>query len=157
MNMFEEAKAMQGTLKLCRLTQKELGKRMGVSQSYVANKIRLLSLSEEEMRIINDAALSERHARCVLRLSDKNERIKILEKCINMNLTVRECEALVDTALIGNIKRDVACGEGQERIKSLTANIKQSIETLVSSGIHATERTSYYGNRMYITVCIDDI
>ena len=157
MNMFEEARAMQGTLKLCHLTQKQLGQRMGVSQSYIANKIRLLSLSDDEMKLINEEGLTERHARSLLRLSEKKERIEILKKCIKLNLTVRECEALVDTALIGNIKREVEKSEGQERIKSLAANIKKSIETLASSGIHATERTSYYGNRMYITVCIDDI
>ena len=43
--MFEEARAMSGTLKLCNITQKELAERMGVSQSYVANKLRLLSFS----------------------------------------------------------------------------------------------------------------
>ena len=44
MEMFDEARAMSGTLKLCNITQKELADRMGVSQSYVANKLRLLRL-----------------------------------------------------------------------------------------------------------------
>ncbi len=157
MNMFEEASAMQGTLELCRLTQKQLGERMGVSQSYIANKIRLLSLCEEERRIIEDCSLSERHARSVLRICDKEKRIEILKKCANLNLTVRECEALVDTALVRDLEQNIERGEGRKRIENLCEGIKRSVETLTASGITASERTSYYGNKMYITVCIDGI
>ena len=52
MEMFEEARAMSGTLKLCNITQKELAERMGVSQSYVANKLRLLSLAPHLEKLI---------------------------------------------------------------------------------------------------------
>ena len=52
MDMFDEARAMSGTLELCRITQKELADRMGVSQSYVANKLRLLALSPYMEKLI---------------------------------------------------------------------------------------------------------
>ena len=59
MNMFDEARAMSGTLLLCKITQRELAERLGVSQSYVANKIRLLSLSPDmEKKITESEKLS---------------------------------------------------------------------------------------------------
>ena len=154
--MFEEARAIEGTLVLCKLTQKQLGERLGVSQSYVANKIRLLSLSPEERKIIEDNGLSECHARCVLRLSDQAKRREILNKCVRQALTVRECEALVDTALVSELGRDIEANEGRKRIEHLSDGIKRSVEAISAAGIRASERTSYYGNKMYITVCIEN-
>ena len=45
MNMFEEARALYGTIKMCGVTQEEIAKKLSVSQSYVANKLRLLKFS----------------------------------------------------------------------------------------------------------------
>ena len=59
MDMFDEARAMSGTLKLCNITQKELAKSMGVSQSYVANKLRLLSFSPYVEKLIKKHGISE--------------------------------------------------------------------------------------------------
>ena len=94
--MFDEARAMSGTLKLCHLTQTELGERMGVSQSYIANKLRLLTLPPTVISMIRKNGVSERHARCILRLSTEEEQLDVLKKVISRSLTVRECEALVD-------------------------------------------------------------
>ena len=90
MNMFDEARAMSGTLQLCHITQRELAERMGVSQSYVANKLRLLAFSQYVERLIVKYQLSERHARALLRLDSDEDRLEIIEKVISRDLTVRE-------------------------------------------------------------------
>ena len=68
MDMFDEARAIRSTMELCHLTQSELARQLGVSQSYVANKLRLLKFSEKMAEKIRAAGLSERHARALLRL-----------------------------------------------------------------------------------------
>ena len=138
MDMFDEARAMSGTLMLCRITQKELGKRMGVSQSYIANKLRLLSFSPRIEKMIRDAGLSERHARAILRLGTDDEQAEVIEKTKERGLTVT-----VDTGVWGT--------------GSFLDTLKKSLKTLKSVGIEVTDRTSYHGNKMYITVCISDI
>ena len=157
MDMFEEARAMSGTMELCRITQKELAERMGVSQSYVANKLRLLALSPHIERLIKKHNVSERHARAILRLESEDEQLDILEKVISRELTVRECEALVDLAIDSYMPSVVAKAESQKRVDVFVETLKRSLTTLRSLGIDVTERTSYYGEKMYITVCFDGI
>ena len=153
MDMFEEARAMSGTMELCKITQKELAERMGVSQSYVANKLRLLSLSPHMERLIIKHKISERHARALLRLESENDRLEVLEKVIARELTVRECEALVDLAVDSNMPEVVKSAGALERIDVFVDTLKKSLTTLRSLGIDVTDRTSYHGEKMYITVC----
>ena len=157
MDMFEEARAMSGTMELCKITQKELAERMGVSQSYVANKLRLLSLSPHMERLIIKHKISERHARALLRLESENDRLEVLEKVIARELTVRECEALVDLAVDSYMPEVVEKAGSLERIDVFVDTLKKSLTTLRSLGIDVTDRTSYHGEKMYITVCFSNV
>ena len=157
MEMFEEARAMSGTLKLCNITQKELAERMGVSQSYVANKLRLLSFSPYLEKLITKYEISERHARAILRLESEEDRLEILEKVISRNLTVRECEALVDLKVDSYAPVIIERAEATEKIDTFTKTLKSSLSTLRSHGIDVTDTTSYYGNKMYLTLCFSDV
>ena len=59
MDMFEEARGLRTMIKMCNMTQNEIAEKMGVSQSYVANKLRLLNFSDEAQKSIIDAKLTE--------------------------------------------------------------------------------------------------
>lgn len=157
MDMFDEARAMSGTLKLCNITQKELGKRMGVSQSYIANKLRLLTLSPRVEEIIRKNGISERHARCILRLESESEQLDVLKKVISRGLTVRECEALVDLKVDSYIPSIIERAENLDRIDTFMTTLKRSLDTLRSFGIDINDQTSYYGNKMYVTLCFNEI
>ena len=157
MDMFDEARAMSGTLKLCNITQKELGERMGVSQSYIANKLRLLSFSPRVQEIIRANGVSERHARSLLRLKTEKEQIEILEKVISRLLTVRECEALVDLRVDEYAPNVIEKAENIDRIDAFMTTLKKSLDTLRSFGLDINDRTNYSGNKMYVTICFSDI
>ena len=157
MNMFDEARAMSGTLELCKITQKELGERMGVSQSYIANKLRLLSLSGEAEELIKSHGVSERHARALLRLECESDRLEVLKKVISKNLTVRECEALVDLKVDSYAPTVIEKSKNLERIDTFVNTLKRSVDTLRSFGIDASEQTNYYGNKMYVTVVLNNV
>ncbi len=156
MDMFDEARAIEGTLALCKLTQKGLARQMGVSQSYVANKLRLLGLSEALADRIRKAGVSERHARALLRLSDENKQSEILEKVISRSLSVRECEALVDAAVELDAPKRIGRAEKRRRVDTFLDTVKSSVDTLTSLGIDAGVTRSYYGNKIYLTVCIEE-
>lgn len=157
MNMFDEARAMSGTLQLCHITQRELAERMGVSQSYVANKLRLLAFSQYVERLIVKYQLSERHARALLRLDSDEDRLEIIEKVISRDLTVRECEALVDLKVDSYAPSLIEKSESLARIDTFLQTLKKSVYTLRSLGIDVTDTTSYHGNKMYVTVCFEGI
>lgn len=157
MNMFDEARAMSGTLQLCHITQRELAERMGVSQSYVANKLRLLAFSPYVERLIVKYQLSERHARALLRLESDEDKLEIIEKVISRDLTVRECEALVDLKVDSYAPTLIERSESLARIDTFLETLKKSVSTLRSLGVDVTDTTSYHGNRMYVTVCFNEI
>ncbi len=99
LNMFEEAAAIAALLRGYSMKQEEVAARLAVSQSYVANKLRLLRLSESERARILDARLTERHARALLRLSDAEKRAEALDKVVKRRLNVSATEALVEDIL----------------------------------------------------------
>ena len=74
------------------MTQEELAKTMGKSQSAVANKLRLLSLTDEVQDALLKEEISERHARTLLSVTDKEEQKRLLKEIINNKMTVRELE-----------------------------------------------------------------
>jgi len=75
LSAIEEAEAMQRAMACFGWTQAELGRRWGLSQSAVANKIRLLGLPDDAQAAIRAGQLSERHGRALLAAAAKSQRI----------------------------------------------------------------------------------
>lgn len=92
LNPIEEARTYQKILELDQMTQEELAKTMGKSQSAVANKIRLLGLSDEVQEALLKEQISERHARTLLNITDNKKQKEMLKKVVNDKMTVRQLE-----------------------------------------------------------------
>lgn len=97
--MFEQANALVNLLREWQITQEEAAKRLGLSQSYLANKLRLLKLTAEEQSEILDFKLTERHARALLRIDDTTLRQKVLRQAGEKHLNVSQTEELVEAVL----------------------------------------------------------
>ncbi len=94
MTSFEEAQAYKKLLERG-ITQEQLGLRLGKSQPYIANKLRLLSLGEEVKEALIKEKISERHARSLLVIKDVEEQKKLLEEIISKKLTVKETDDII--------------------------------------------------------------
>lgn len=92
LNPIEEARTYQKILELDQMTQEELAKTMGKSQSAVANKLRLLSLSDDVQDALLKEKISERHARALLAVDNQEKQKQLLNKIIANKMTVRELE-----------------------------------------------------------------
>ena len=92
LNPIEEARTYQKILELDQMTQDELAKTMGKSQSSVSNKLRLLSLPEEIQDAILKERISERHARALLNVEDPNVQKELVDKIISTKMSVRALE-----------------------------------------------------------------
>ena len=88
----EEARSYKNLLDKGYLTQDQLAKRMGLSQPAIANKLRLLNLDEEVQQALLEEKISERHARTLLQIEDKNVQKEWLHRIINERLTVRQLD-----------------------------------------------------------------
>ena len=157
MNMFDEARSVRGMIEMCGITQSQMAKKLGVSQSYVANKLRLLAFSPYVEKLIKKHGISERHARAILRLESEEDQLEILEKVIARDLTVRECEALVDLRVDSYAPVVIERAEALSRIEVFLDTLKKSLSTLRSLGIEVSDSTSYSGNKMYVTLRFDEI
>ena len=95
MTALEEAKSFKKILDKGLLTQEQLAIRMGKSQSSIANKLRLLNLSEEVQEALMKERISERHARSLLRIDDKEKQIQMLNEIIANKLNVKETDEII--------------------------------------------------------------
>ena len=155
MDIFEEARTISGMLKMCDSSQSELAKRLGVSQSYIANKIRLLKFPPDVQRKIKKAGLSERHARALLKILDSDKLSEALDIAINEELTVAATEALVDFYHDGRAPERIRSAEKTRRIELFKDTIHSSVKTLKSLGIEVNETMGYYGKKTYITIALE--
>lgn len=91
----EEARSYKNILDKGSLTQEELAKKMGVSQSAIANKLRLLNLADEVQDALLEGKISERHARSLLMASNQDRQVELLNRTIDERLTVRQLDSLI--------------------------------------------------------------
>ena len=87
------------------LTQVEIAEKMNKKQSTISNKIRILSLPEDIQEKISENNLTERHARALLRLSDEEERRKVILRVIANKLNVKQTEKLVEEIITKNTEK----------------------------------------------------
>ena len=99
LDFWEEASALRRLIDTYHISQEEAARRIGKSQSAVANKLRLLKLSPDVLSLLRDGGATERHARALLRLDTPEQQLEGARQAVNQNLTVAQTEALVDSLL----------------------------------------------------------
>lgn len=102
LNFIEEAEGYSSLICEHGLTQENLARKIGKSQSAVANKIRLLRLSPMVRKIILDNNLTERHARSLLKIEDEQMQLRILREVCDHALNVKRTEDLVEHVKAGD-------------------------------------------------------
>ncbi len=99
LDFVEEAEAIARLIRDYGLSQEEAARRLGRSQSAVANKLRLLRLSPALLLALREAGLTERHARALLRLPTEELRRRALDEVVKRGLSVARTEALAEALL----------------------------------------------------------
>ncbi|MCI8423862.1 MAG: ParB/RepB/Spo0J family partition protein [Lawsonibacter sp.] len=99
LDFWEEALALRKLIDTFHLSQDDVARRIGKSQSAVANKLRLLRLDEEVLTLLREGGCSERHARALLRLPDPDQQARAARQVVDRGLTVAQTEALVESML----------------------------------------------------------
>ena len=155
MNMFEEARSIKGMLDMRAMTQNQLASVLGVSQPYIANKLRLLGFSEQMQRSITESGISERHARVLLRLPEELRR-EGLRKITEGKMSVAQAEIMAECLLEECLAKRVPEGiNTAERIGRFERILDRSIANLRLFGISASTKREKWGKRVYITITIE--
>lgn len=147
LNFFEEADGIKKLMSDFSLSQQEVSAKLGIAQSTLSNKLRLLKLTREQREKILSAKLKERHARAIIRLPE-NLRDEALNRIIAEQLSLSETEELIEKMLQpqGEAVKPLRLGKIGD-IRIFSNSISRIIGTMRRSGLdaksHKNETDSY--------------
>lgn len=131
LDFIEEANGLSQLIRLFGMSQEEAARRIGKSQSAVANKLRLLKLPEDVLTALRDNALTERHGRALLRLADENAQRMALGYIIDHDLNVASTDSYVDSLL--------AEAEREEKPEVRRTFIMKDVRVFVNTILHGLD------------------
>jgi ParB family chromosome partitioning protein len=141
LDFIEEAEGLSRLISEQGYKQEEVARLVGLSQSAVSNKIRLLKLSPELLRSIRETGLTERHARALLRLEEERERQQVFEQIVKRNLNVASTEELIDSYLLKKSQKQKTSENRQvyvlKDVRLFLNTISRSMSIMQQSGIDA--------------------
>lgn len=130
LNPIDEAKAYTNLMKLNDLTQTALAKDMGKSQSYVANKLRLLKLDDDVQKALVEGKITARHGRALLNLSDDDQE-RVLKEIEDKGLNVKQTEEIAkDVDAYFNPKPKEKETKRERVVKRIPKDLKVQINTI---------------------------
>lgn len=130
LNPIDEAKAYTNLMKLNDLTQTALAKDMGKSQSYVANKLRLLKLDDDVQKALVEGKITARHGRALLNLSDDDQE-RVLKEIEEKGLNVKQTEEIAkDVNAYFNPKPKEKETKRERVVKRIPKDLKVQINTI---------------------------
>lgn len=152
LNFLEEASALSKLIEEHNLTQKEIADKIGKKQSTISNKLRILNLSDSVKEKILLNKLTERHARALLKVEEK-DRIKILNRVVKNGLNVKKTEELI-ASLNKNNKRKSQKRKSFINYKIYVNTIKQAYKTILDTGFDAEYKEVDKGDYIELIVKI---
>lgn len=142
LSVFDEAEAIARLIEYYGMTQEDAASKLGKSQSTIANKLRLLKLSEPVRQKLTEYGFTERHARALLRLPTDEKRMEAAEIIHKRRLNVEATERLVDNML----KKQKEFEDYKKRspafkdVRLFVNTINKAIEMMKAAGINADSK-----------------
>ena len=150
LDFVEQARGIAQLIRLFGLRQEECARRLGKSQSAIANKLRLLRLPEDVLMGLRNAGLTERHGRALLRLESPDQQRAALAQFIARDMNVAAAEAFVEDLLSASEPEEIAEPEGEKQrtfvmkdvrvfLNSLTRNLELMKQGGIDAGLERRE------------------
>lgn len=157
LHFFEEAMAIERLIKGFGLSQEEVARKLGKSQSALSNKLRLLRLPNDIRYNITLYGLSERHARALLRLPTTAMMNSVIDTVVEQGLTVSATEKLICDMLT---KSQQKSKKGKtvmvfKDVRIFINTLNHAVTTMRKSGINATASKNETESYIEYTVKID--
>lgn len=136
LDFFEEAEAIERLLSDFSMSREDVARRLGLAQSTISNKLRILRLPEEMRFKLSRAGLTERHARALLMLSDDVQRARALSIIIDRHLNVAESERLIEQ-MISRTQKPKSAIKGIRDIRLFINTLNHAVDTIRRAGVDA--------------------
>ncbi|WP_309712141.1 ParB/RepB/Spo0J family partition protein [Pseudolysinimonas sp.] len=142
LNPLEEASAYKQLLEDFGITQDQLAERIGRSRPQITNTIRLLRLPQSIQTKVAAGVLTAGHARAILSVVDETGMLKLADKIINEDLSVRAAEAAAGVLAPAKPKaaKPVA-GKRQQHLGELADRLGDKLDTRVKIALGASKGT----------------
>ena len=143
----EEARGYQQLIGEYGLTQEQVADRVSKSRPAVANAMRLLSLPDELLSMVESGKLTAGHARALLSIKDERQQLAVARKVVNLQLSVRQTEAMCKKLLKAEQKpepKPVEVDYLAECEKTLTRCLGRGVK-IVSGKRKGKIELEYYG------------
>lgn len=150
LSVVEEAEAYKKLLDLDGITQHDLASSLGKSQSFVANKLRLLRLSAPVLEALGQSKISERHARSLLALNEQQQ-LQMLSLIKQQHLNVKQTEERVKRMLGGEDVKPTRIAFTRD-MKLAFNTIGESVKAVEKSGIKVKRKDTEYENFYEISI-----
>ena len=155
LNFLEEANGIRQLIRMFGMSQEEAARRLGKSQSAVANKLRLLKLPEDVLEALRDNGLTERHGRALLRLPDAESQRAALRRILEKDMSVAAAERYVDELLAGA----PAEGEGRRTflmkdVRLFLNSVSRSLDLMRQGGVEADMQRRETPDALILTISI---
>ncbi len=149
LDFIEEAMGISRLLKDWDMSQEQVARLLGKSQSAVANKLRILKHSDSVLTAIREAGLTERHARALLKLSDEGQKREAISQIARQGMSVARAEKYIESLLAEEADKPRKANVGV-----FLNNLTQSLQKIQLSGIPAVSERRETESQIVLTITI---
>lgn len=149
LDFIEEARGISWLMTQWNMSQEQVARALGKSQSAVANKLRLLRHGNSVLEAIRQGQLTERHARALLRLNEEAEKRKVIDLIVQTGMSVARTERYIEDLLSAN--PDKLC---KPSIGAFLKNVNTTLARIQQSGIRAVSERTETDSQIVLTITI---
>lgn len=157
LDFVEEARGISNLIRMFDMSQEEAARRLGLSQSAVANKLRLLKLPPDILAALRDKGLTERHGRALLRLGTPEEQRAALAAICDQGLNVAQTDAYIDALLTAKKAEEKPARRRAFILKDVRVflnTLTHSLDLMKQGGIAAGMKKQETEDELIVTISI---
>ena len=149
LDFVEESQGISDLLQRWDMSQEQVARLLGKSQSAVANKLRLLRHSPEVLQRLRESGLTERHGRALLKLKTEEEKLAAISVIVQQSMNVARAEKYIQ-----ELQKSAEKGPQRINVGMFLNNLSQSLARIQSSGIRAVSERRETEDEIVLTITI---
>ena len=149
LDFVEEAQGISALVEHWNMSQDQVARMLGKSQSAIANKLRLLRHSPKVLQVLRETGLTERHGRALLKLKTEEEKLAAIQVISQQSMNVARAEKYIQ-----ELQRSAEKGPQRINVGMFLNNLNQSLARIQSSGIPAVSERRETEDQIVLTITI---
>ncbi len=149
LDFIEEARGISSIMSRWSMSQEQVARLLGKSQSAVANKLRLLRHSDRVLTAIREGGLTERHARALLKVEGDSEKLRVIAMIVQLGMSVARTERYIEELLQAPKEKN-----SRANVSVFLKNVNQTLAKIQQSGIPAVSERRETDSQIVLTITI---